>query len=245
MEKCSNCGNEFTKNYCNNCGQKRIKGEMTIKIVLSDFVKNVFLFDSTLYKTLIGLLFNPGYLAISFLEGKRNKYLPPFQFFLLFMTVYLLVLNYYGGSYFEYINSGLHLESDKISKVEIIQALARKNLNVLYFILTPIIALFIRLVYRKIKFNFAETLIFSLYTMGVVFLLSSITILIGQINNNLFVLKTLIILGYLPFAIVQFTNSKSILGIFKALMTIILSYLMFAFVILILAILYVYVFMIK
>ena len=245
MEKCANCGNEFTKNYCNNCGQKIIKGEMSIKIVLSDFVKNVFLFDSTLYKTLVGLLFNPGNLVRSFLEGKRKKHLPPFQFFLLFMTVYLLVLNYFGESFFEYINSGLQLESDQISKVEIIQVLVRKNLNILYFILTPIIALFIRLLYRKIKFNFAEILIFSLYLMGVVFLLSSITILLGQISNKLFAFKSLIIFGYFPFAIVQFTNSKSIFGIFKALMTIILSYLMFAFVILILVSLYVYAIMIN
>ena len=244
MEKCLNCGNEFTKNYCNNCGQKEIKGALTIKIVLSDFVQNVFLLDKTLYMTLFGMLFNPGYHAKTFLEGKRKTYLPPFQFFLLFMTIYLLVLNFFGDAFFDFINRGFQIESDKMSKVLLIQNLARKNLNILYFILTPIIAFFILTLYKKIKFNYAEILIFSLYIIGVVFLLSSIVVLLGQFNSNLFILKTIIIFVYLPFAIIQFTNSKSFWGVGKALITIVLSYLIFAFVILILESIYVYLFMI-
>ncbi|NQU34758.1 MAG: DUF3667 domain-containing protein [Bacteroidetes bacterium] len=244
MEKCPNCSNEFTKSYCNNCGQKIIKGDLTIKMVLSDFVQNVFLFDSTLYKTLIGLLINPGRLVKSYLGGKKKKYLQPFQFFLLFMTIYLLVLNFFGDTFFDFINSGLQIESDKISKAELIQTLVRKNLNVLYFILTPIIAFFIHIFYKKTKFNYAEMLIFSLYIFGVALLLSSVVIIIGQFSPKLFVLKSIITLGYIPFAITQFTNSKSLLGVVKALMTIILSYLTFAFLILVFVSIYVYIFMI-
>lgn len=246
MEKCPNCENEFTKSYCNNCGQKLIKGDLTIKMVLSDFVQNVFLFDTTLYKTLAGLLIHPGNLVKSYLEGKKKKYLQPFQFFLLFMTIYLIVLNFFGDILFDSINSGLQIEieSDKISKVELLQTLVRKNLNILYFILTPIIAFFIHIFYKKTKFNFAEILIFALYIMGVALLLSSVVVIIGQFSSKLLVLKSIVILGYFPFAIMQFTNSKSFLGVAKALMTIVLSYLMFALIILVFVSLYVYAFMI-
>lgn len=240
MEKCPNCGNEFTKNYCNNCGQKIIKGNLTIKMVLLDFVQNVFLFDTTLYKTLAGLLIHPGDLVKSYLGGKKKKYLQPFQFFLLFMTIYLLVLNFFGDSFFDSINSGFHIESTKISKVELIQSLVRKNLNVLYFILTPIIAFYLSFLYKKSKFNYAEMLIFALYIVGTSLLLSSIVILVGQFNAKLFILKSIIIIGYFPFAIIQFTNSKSLLGILKALSTIILSYITFVLIIVLIAGIYVY-----
>lgn len=244
MEKCLNCGSVFTGNYCNDCGQKKINEVLTTKIVFSDFIQNVFLFDSSLYKTIYLLLIKPGRLVKTFLEGKRKTYLPPFQFFLFFMTIYLLVLNFFGDTFFDYINSGLQLESDKINKVELIQHLLRKNLDTLYFILTPIIAFFIHLLHKQTEFNFAEKLIFALYIIGVGFLLSSIIVVLGQFNSKIFVLKTLIPLGYFPFAITQFTNSKSFWGIMKALLTIILSYLMFALIILVIVSLYVYIFII-
>ncbi|MCB9361673.1 MAG: DUF3667 domain-containing protein [Flavobacteriales bacterium] len=209
-------------------------------MVLLDFVQNVFLFDTTLYKTLAGLLIHPGDLVKSYLGGKKKKYLQPFQFFLLFMTIYLLVLNFFGDSFFDSINSGFHIESTKISKVELIQSLVRKNLNVLYFILTPIIAFYLSFLYKKSKFNYAEMLIFALYIVGTSLLLSSIVILVGQFNAKLFILKSIIIIGYFPFAIIQFTNSKSLLGILKALSTIILSYITFVLIIVLIAGIYVY-----
>jgi len=175
-----------------------------------------------------GLLIKPGNLVRSFLEGKRKKYFPPFQFFLLFMTVYLLVLTFLGDNYFEYIERGLQLESDNISEDILIESLVRKNLNILYFIFIPILAFFINIFYKKIKYNYAEILIFSLYTMGTLFLLSSLMIFLGQIDTTIFAFKSLFGLGYLSFAIIQFTNSKPFMGIAKALLVILLSYLIFA-----------------
>lgn len=242
MEKCPNCGNEFTKNYCNNCGQKFIKGNLTIRMVLSDFIQNVFLFDSTLYRTLIGLLISPGKLVTSYIEGKRKKYLQPFQFFLLFMTIDLLILSFLGDNFFESINNSFQLGTEGMTKALFAQSLVRKYLNILYFILTPIIAFYIHILYKKIKYNYAEKLIFSIYIMGISFLLSSIAILLGQFNPFFYIFKSIVIFGYLPFAIWQFTNHTFFIGIIKALVTILLSYLTYVFFILIVVGAYVYLF---
>ena len=242
MEKCLNCNTEFTVNYCNNCGQKRTRGDLTIKMVFSDFIESVFLFDSSLHKTLIGLLLKPGKTVQSYLEGKRKKYFPPFQFFLLFMTIYLLILAFFGDTYFEYVESGLQLESDNISEDIFLENFVRKNLNILYFIFVPILAFFINLFYKKIKFNYAEILLFLLYVMGIMFFLSSIMLLLGQINTIVFTVKSLIGLGYLIFAIVQFTNTSSFWGITKALLTVVLSYTIFALIILVFVSFYIEIF---
>jgi hypothetical protein len=159
------------------------------------------------------------------------------------MTIYLLVLNYFGNSFFDYINHGLHIENNKISSAILIQSIARKNLNILFFLMTPIIAISIHVFYKKIKYNAAEIVVFTLYIMGIGFLLSSIIILLGKVTPNIYSFKALISFGYFPFAIIQFTDSKSFLGIIKALLTVALSYFAFAILILFFVSLYVFVFL--
>jgi hypothetical protein len=240
MEKCLNCNNKFTGNFCNNCGQKKKMGALTMKMVFSDFVTNVFLFDSRLYKTLLGLIIKPGIIARTYLAGKKEAYLPPFQFFLLFMTIYLIVFNYFGDMVFSFINEELQSSSSsKISKIQIIQALVKNQMDILYFVLTPIIALYVRLFFKKSEYNYPETLIFSLYVVGVSFLLSSITVIGVTFEPKFFLFKLVIIFGYFPYAIVQFTKSFSFAGVIKSLFTILLSYLTFIIIVLITVIIYV------
>ncbi len=81
MEKCLNCGTAFSGNYCNNCGQKKIDGALTIQMIFSDFLQFVFLPGSSFLQTLKGLFLRSGILVKSFIEGKRKRYLHPFRFF--------------------------------------------------------------------------------------------------------------------------------------------------------------------
>lgn len=238
MEKCLNCETQFSGKYCNNCGQKKKNGKLTIKMVFSDFVANVFLFDSRLYKTLLDLIVKPGKTAGIYLAGKRKNILPPFQFFLLFMTTYLLVFNYLGDNVFSFINEGVD-SNNQLSKVEKIQSMIKNQLDLLYFVLTPIIALYVRLFFKKSGYNYAETLIFSLYIIGVNFLLSTITVICTLFEPKVFLFKSLIILIYLPFAVAQFTKSFSFGGIIKSFFTIILSYLTFIIIVSFIVILFI------
>lgn len=202
-------------------------------MVLSDFVEAVFLFDSSLYRTLRHLVTGPGKLINAYLSGKRKTFLPPFQYFLLFMTLYLITLKFFGDGVFKYLNSSFGpgsnsmADGETINKTLMVQSLVRRNLNILYFILTPILAFFIRIFFRKARFNYAETLIFSLYVIGTNFLFSTAIVLFSLINVKLYALRMLIIFGYFPFALIQFTNSKLPAGMIKSLLTILTSYLVF------------------
>ena len=216
---------------------------MSFKMVVSDFLQAAYFFDTSLYRTMTGLLLRPGMFSKDFLEGKRQRYAPPFQVFFLFLAVYLIFLNYFGDNIFDFLDIGIKSENDTISKTELISSLVRKNLNLLYFILTPIIAFFIRLFYKKVRFNYSEILMFSFYIIGVGLFLSTIIALFSLIEAKLFAFKALITFGYFPFAIMQFTNSKSFLGIIKALSTVIISYLVFTILTIVLVSLYVFVFL--
>lgn len=241
-----NCTTELTGNYCSHCGQKAISGKTTIRMIFSDFIQSVFLIEAPVYKTLTELLMKPGSMAQSYLAGKRKTYIPPFQFFLLFMTIYLLVLGFFGSQYMDLVNSTFQTDPGTISKIKTlnvqhIQNLIKQNLNILYFILTPIIALFIRIFNKKLEFNYAEILIFSFYLLGAGFFLSAVIGLLSILETRVFLLRFLIIFGYFPFAIAQFTKSKPIFGFLKAFFTVLISYMIYIFVISVLVLLYLFV----
>ncbi|MCB0380148.1 MAG: DUF3667 domain-containing protein [Flavobacteriales bacterium] len=244
MKTCLNCNNKFEGNYCNNCGQKDIEVRITLKMIFTDFAKTYFSVDTTVYKTLIGLISHPGQLINDYLAGKRKLYFAPFQFFLLFMTIYLLTLNYFGDGIFEMFGRGIQSDNQTaIKNVEVIQAFVRKNLNLLYFVLTPVLAYFIKVFFKKNKFNFAETLIFSFYIVGVGAFLSTFVAFISLYSSKLFILKAAIILGYFPFAIAKFTNQTGFLGFMKSFFTVLLSYIVFLSFVVLLGTLYVFFFL--
>ena len=231
MANCLNCNEEFEGSYCGSCGQKELQGKITLRLLLVDFVQTFFLFDSSLYRTLKGLLTNPGSLVRAYLMGKRKTYLPPFQFFLLFMTIYLIVLTYFGDDIFEFLKGGVQAEVSYSDRIQLVQGLIRKNLNVMYFILTPIIALFVYLFYERKGYNYAETLVFAVYTMGAGFFLSSIVALLSLINTEIFLFKGLVTFGFFPFAVASFTHSRKFAQIVKSFLTILISYLVFVIII--------------
>jgi hypothetical protein len=213
-------------------------------MVFSELIQALFSWDSTLIITLKGLLVNPGALVRSYLSGKRKSYFSPVQFFIIFMTLYLLLMSLFGEQFFKMINTGLEIDQQNLSRTELIQHLVRDNQNLLYFILTPIIALFIKLFFRKLAFNYAEMLVFSLYIIGANFFLSSFIVLISLFNTKLFTLKAIIMFGYLPFAIMQFTDSISVTGFIKSFFTILISYICYIAAVLIFVLIYVFTFLI-
>lgn len=239
MKTCLNCGSTFSGNYCTHCGQQDASNPLTVQTILSEIAQTVLFFDVQLYKTLWGLFIHPGKTIRSYLEGKRVSHYSPIQFFIVFMTIYLLILGFFGDDFFAYINKGLLIQNDKINAAELTQTLVRKNLNILYFIMVPIIAFYTQLFFKKSSFTYAQTLVFSFFVMGLFFTLSAVIVSFGLIFPQIYLIKSLIILIYFPFAIVQFTESYSIWGITKALFTVFCSYLTFALIIIVLVSIYV------
>jgi hypothetical protein len=87
---CSNCNSELTDIYCSKCGQKNV-GLLTFRVIINDFLDNIFSIDSRLFVTLKYLIFKPGYLTTEYWAGKRKKYLPPFRLYLVLSVIYFLL----------------------------------------------------------------------------------------------------------------------------------------------------------
>lgn len=93
---CKNCNAENTSeaNYCITCGQK-LGDELNLKLLFYNTIGNYFSFDARFFRSVIPLMFRPGYIASEFVKGRRLQYLHPGQMYLFVTVVFFFVFNYY------------------------------------------------------------------------------------------------------------------------------------------------------
>jgi hypothetical protein len=91
--KCRNCETEFSGNFCPNCGQSKKNYDIPFHFLIIDFAGNVFAFDTRVLRTLKSLLLHPGQLAGEYIQGKRERYMPPFRFYVFISFIFFLILS--------------------------------------------------------------------------------------------------------------------------------------------------------
>ncbi|MFN4233250.1 MAG: DUF3667 domain-containing protein [Bacteroidia bacterium] len=93
--QCLNCNYNLPANakYCSNCGQKTESPIIGFKDFIKDALEDYFSIDSKIFKSILPLLFKPGFLTIEYIKGKRNTYIPPFRMFLIVSVLYFLLLS--------------------------------------------------------------------------------------------------------------------------------------------------------
>lgn len=89
---CPNCGTELQGMYCVDCGQSAKDMKKPFLTLVTGALGDVFAFDSRLLRTVPALLFRPGHVTRSYLDGKRMRYVPPFRMFLIASVVFFLVI---------------------------------------------------------------------------------------------------------------------------------------------------------
>jgi hypothetical protein len=90
---CKNCETKFVGHFCPNCGQSVRDMDMPFKVLVLDVMANMWAFDTRLFKTLNSLLFKPGKMAEDYVEGKRERYMPPFRIYIFISIILFLLLN--------------------------------------------------------------------------------------------------------------------------------------------------------
>ncbi len=127
--ECLNCKQPISDkdNFCSNCGQINDLKPLNIKKYIIEFFSGFFSFDTRFLKTFIPLLFKPGKVSEDYIEGKRKKYVNPFQLYLNVTIVFFLLqglfstINEYNGSEFLFIKTNensvdLNLEHEQTDK---------------------------------------------------------------------------------------------------------------------------------
>jgi hypothetical protein len=128
-ERCQNCDYLFgaEDDFCPRCGQKALPQQLTVKYFLLEFLNNYFSFDSKFFNTLKPLVFNPAFLSMEFISGRRIRYINPIQLFIFSSFLFFLVNSIMiikeeaGNDLVKITNSGkdnISLDSLKINKVD-------------------------------------------------------------------------------------------------------------------------------
>ena len=76
--------------FCGHCGQKLADPVHSLRHFQAEAVEDLTHADSRLWRTLIALLFRPGFLTREFLDGRRVRYLPPLRLYLVLSFLFFV-----------------------------------------------------------------------------------------------------------------------------------------------------------
>lgn len=96
--ECLNCGTPVSTedNFCSKCGQVNDTHRLSVNQYFSEYLSGFFNFDNRFIKTVIPLIFKPGFVSKEYIEGKRIKYVNPFQLYLHITILFFLVIGIFG-----------------------------------------------------------------------------------------------------------------------------------------------------
>jgi hypothetical protein len=184
-ESCLNCGRPLVGAYCAQCGQQDIDRRQPFWKLLADILRETFDFDSRVARTLSALLIRPGFLTLEYCAGRRAKFSPPLRLYLLVSVLFFLSLTLQRGFLPNIIvqetpavseaASTAHTADDPLGMLDVYPELAeavRDYVPVLIFLLLPVFALLLKLLYRN-KFYF-EHLIYALHTHTILFIFTGL-----------------------------------------------------------------------
>lgn len=131
MKSCINCSNPLknTDKFCPECGQSTTD-KLNLNILFADLIGNYLSFDARFFKTIIPLVFKPGFVAKAFISGKRNTYLHPGKIYLFISVLFFFFLSIKTSSFRSDINDSVYeglseniliadtLQSDSLQQID-------------------------------------------------------------------------------------------------------------------------------
>tara|TARA_B100000508_G_scaffold84952_1_gene66053 strand:- start:20074 stop:20706 length:633 start_codon:yes stop_codon:yes gene_type:complete len=194
-------------------------------------------YDNSFIHTLKVLLIKPETVIKEYLAGKRKKYFSPFK--LLLLTTSLLALTFV---FLPDVTKQPNIGESSKEFAEIFKVLFERFFSLTIFLAIPASALINKLLFKKVDYNFAEHLVVTTYTSSAVNVFN-IIIYTCQMDINVFTVAVSIILGigifvYTFRAYVKVFEEKWIIGILKAILSNIISSILYLMEFLILGAIY-------
>ncbi|MDE2461813.1 MAG: DUF4286 family protein [Gammaproteobacteria bacterium] len=89
--RCMNCNALLTGKYCAECGQPSHTYSAPLWADIQDFFGNHFGFDTKLFRSVMPLLFRPGFLSREYSAGRRVRYINPLRLYIFSSILFFLV----------------------------------------------------------------------------------------------------------------------------------------------------------
>ena len=177
MTRCRNCQTLLDGDYCGNCGQRNVDLERPIWSLAADVIKETFEVDGRAWLTIKTLFHHPGKLTSEFLAGRRRTYTPPLRLYLVTSISFFVLVAWLA-------QSGVLLEPGQDPKFDAaVQAqFLSDDLPRLMFVLLPVFALLLKLMYfRRLYF---DHLVFSIHLHTAGYLVLALMLPIEDLANK-------------------------------------------------------------
>ncbi|MFS4415833.1 DUF3667 domain-containing protein [Maribacter sp. 2307ULW6-5] len=202
FSQCRNCSTQMTEvsSFCACCGAKVIRERITVKGLLANVAQTVLGWDNTYFVTIRHMLAKPGVLLRAYMEGTRKRYMNPFSFLLIGMTLAIFTFNSFdehfvrmnqdvqksqmewmaetlGGPY-----ASAEFQEEQLADSESAIRFQLKYFNLLTVLLLPLYTYLAFLVYGR-PYNFAEHLVVNSYVQGVSFLSITLFFMLSLVTH--------------------------------------------------------------
>lgn len=216
-QTCKYCKAEGSGIYCSNCGNVYATKRITIKSILHDVFHFVTHLDKGFGYTLKQLFTAPGVTQREYAEGYRAKHQKPFSMFFLCASITALIRYRINIALVDYFNSGNATEGNFFHEYMVL----------MHSLLLPLYALITWLIFYRSKYNYAEIVVFLLYTFSAFFLITDFVALLRLIwpplNTDYIELSLLLIYNAIT-NINFFNSSNKWLVIIKSIVNMVIVY---------------------
>jgi hypothetical protein len=224
FEQCKKCEAELTDNFCSKCGNPKILSKIDGKYIISEII-SVINFDKGIFYTIKELLTKPGENVQKFIHSDRKRLVKPIIFLIICSLIYTItqqILRFEDG----YVNAGGFGDSALTSITEWIQ----KNYGYANILMSIFIAFWIKVFFKKYKYNFFEIIILLCFVMGIAMLIYTTFGIIESITK-IRILNFAGIIGiiYTSWAIGQFFDKNKKMNYLKGLIAYLLGMVSFYF----------------
>ncbi len=163
---CKNCGQQITTyNFCPDCGAKKITKRITFKNLISDFVNRFLNVDNSFFKTFIHLFSKPDEVIDGYIHGLRKRYINPFSYFALSVTITGIYSFLTEKRLEELMNTIDTLSKEQLEIQQAAMDTSFQYQSIISLLLIPILALISRLVFVNYKkYNLTEHFVIYLYS---------------------------------------------------------------------------------
>jgi hypothetical protein len=217
LQRCPNCGATGSGKYCTNCGNSYAIKRITIAGIYHDIFHFFTHLDKGFGYTLKQLVVAPGTMQREYIEGNRSRHQKPFSMFFICASVTALLRYWINLSLLKHYHGANEGESNFFHQYMVL----------MHTILLPIYALITYLVFYKSKYNYAEVVVFLLYTFGIFFFITDVVaalrLIWPDINTDYIELLTLGFYNTVS-CLYFFNTSNKWLVVVKSIVALVLIY---------------------
>ena len=226
---CKNCEHRFEGNFCPNCGQKPNDGRIVLRESARDVLEHYFDFDAPLFRTIKGMITNPGKLVREYISGKRKSYSHPFRYYILVLAIYLILKSATDFDPIETFSKAIGAQEMPNPNTLATKAsqFFSKHINIFLINYALTLALFNKLFNWKKEYYFVEYLALGFFIVAQYVFFSIFITGASVVSPYIFLLNYLVLIFYPIYVMVSFHEGNLFIRTIKASFASVLGWILY------------------